>query len=163
MLWVCDLLRSLFHSVYSMVKFCVHQYIGGRAGPSAQWHRRKECDKSEPDLQLPQEQDVQKDQGEFLFILPSRPVLHFEQRMRSQSFQLPFFHGLHFEDIHSELYFSLCLLHSDIFSTNCAGSFPVCPFRTALRQYWEMIICPVFTFPSSLFVVHFIPHRYMQW
>lgn len=80
MLWVCELVRPLFYSVYLMVNFCLHQYIRGRTGPSAQWHWRKKCDKSQPDLQLPQEQDVQKDQGEFLFILLSCSVVNFKQK-----------------------------------------------------------------------------------
>lgn len=82
-MWICEPVRPLFHLIYFTVKFCVHQYIRGGTGPSAQRHWRKECDKSQPDLQLPQEQDVQKDQGEFLLrlqlcsLIPS--VLMFSQ------------------------------------------------------------------------------------
>lgn len=43
---------------------CVFQYLGGGAWTSAERHRGQERDKSQPDLQLPQEQDVQKDKGE---------------------------------------------------------------------------------------------------
>lgn len=41
----------------------VLQYIRGRAWTSADRHRGEECDQSQPNLQLPQKQDVQKDQG----------------------------------------------------------------------------------------------------
>lgn len=158
---MCDLVRPLFHSVYLMVKFCVHQHIRGRTGPSAQWHWRKKCDKSQPDLQLPQEQDVQKDQGEFLFSLPSYSILNFKHKCFCNNGWGHRLFSCHFSwTPFSELHFSLCLLYSDMFLLNCAGSFPVCPLSTSLRHYWEMVISPVFTFPSSLSVVHFIPHRY---
>ncbi len=66
--YVCSCLRIKLN-VCVLVCVCVYQHIRGRAWPPAERHWGEKYDKSQPDLQLPQEQDVQKDQGEGTFVI----------------------------------------------------------------------------------------------